>query len=541
MKSIFLFLLACCVASSLRATTYTCPSCSQSDFENILYHQAVNGDTIVLPAGSATWGNSARFNSGILYITQNITVQGQGDTTVITLDDSGATYANGVIAIWSASTFANMKIVGSNVNPVTAFQVSPYKTFTGGFRITNVTFAGGKSDGYFCYIGAGITNGLIDSCRISGNSGSTELIFGRGPANAWQTANTMGGPNNIFIEDNTFNTNGYVCDANANAQFVVRFNTINGPNKIDGHGIASNTPPRSFRNMEVYGNHWTNNGSSWTAIEIRGGTSMVFNNIADTTNGTSAAWFFLTDYGYQSLWGNFGTPITNVTAGNPPTFTTASPHGLGANWPILVYCPKTTPTINGAFGATVKSPVTFSIPVSVTAGGAQTGSVVERYMTAADYPIADQVGVGKDPKVAGSEPAYVWNNKKNGSAWTRNFWNPAPGALALYKLQTANASATFGEADVIRSNRDFFADGGFDTNTGVAVGTASQMNAMKPTVKGYGFWVTDQGKWNGKTNGPDGQLYVWNGSAWALKYTPYTYPHPARQLPPPTGLHVITQ
>jgi hypothetical protein len=145
-----------------------------------------------------------------------------------------------------------------------------------------------------------------------------------------------------------------------------------------------------------------------------------------------------------------------------------------------------------------------------------------------------------DPKSAASEPAYVWNNLKNGVPWARNFWNPAAGAISLYQAQTGNPSATFGEADVIKSNRDFYADAGFDTNTGVSRGTTAQMNALTPALKGYGFWVTDQGNWKSGSVGTSGQLYVWNGSSWVLKYTPYTYPHPSRRPSAPSGLKVVS-
>ena len=41
-------------------------------------------------------------------------------------------------------------------------------------------------------------------------------------------------------------------------------------------------------------------------------------------------------------------------------------------------------------------------------------------MTLKDYPIDDQIGTGKDPKVGGSEPMYLWNNRMtDGEPWTR--------------------------------------------------------------------------------------------------------------------------
>ena len=522
------------------AAIINCPTCSQDDFEHAYYVLSNPGDTIVLPAGAATWGNSSRGNAGVIYIITNVNVVGQGDSTVITLDDTGRTYAQGVIACWAAATFSHFKIVGSNVNPVTAFYVSGYNNpttginFTGGFRLTDITYVGGTSDAYFAYTNDNVLSGVIDHCRLTGNTGSAELIFGRGPTDAWQTNSTLGGANNIFIEDCTFNNTGYVCDANSNARYVVRFNTINGSNKVDGHGVSTNSPARSVRHMEVYGNHFTFAPAATTALEIRGGTGMFFDNISDNTNGAGGAWFYLTDYGALGLFSNF------------------------------------------AF--------VFQVPTSF-------------------YPIADQIGVGKDPKVAASEPAYVWNNKKNGAAWTRTFefvsdftcstdatgypigatsitlqsipsamypgngvafagdnnryfvqniltasGSPvtlqlaAPGLLqaipaaattvsmgptASYQKRSGNPFAVMNDAVVIQSNRDFFADAGFDTNTGVSRGTKAAMLAFTPSVVGYGWWVTDEASWN--TTLPantSGQLYTWNGSTWALKYTPYIYPHP---------------
>ncbi len=551
MKLLVLIMLAGLSVS--QAKTINCPTCSQDDFEHAYYVQSAPGDTIVLPAGSATWGNSSRNNQGIIYIITDVTVVGQGDSTVITLDDTGPTFSNGVIALWSAATFKHMKIVGSNAGPVTAFQVSSYNNpttginFMGGFRISDITYVGGTAGGYMVFIDQSITNGIIDSCRLTGTVGNTEMVFVRGPTNAWQTADTLGGANNIFIEDCTYSGECYVCDANSNARVVVRYCTINGQIKVDGHGVASNSPPRSYRNMEAYGNHWITDTQASAAIEIRGGTFMVFDNISNNTHGANGDWFFLTDYGYISLWPNFAY-VYQV----PPDF----------------------------------------------------------------YPINDQIGVGQDPKVAHSQPAYLWNNLKNGAPWTRTLKElddittttdsagypigatsinvasmpsamypgngvafagdnhryfissitpnasttpttitiespglaqaipAAPTTVTMgvntsYQKRSNNSSAVFSESLVIQSNREFFADTGFDTNTGVSRGTTAQMNAMVPSIVGYGFWVTDQGSWN--TTLPlntSGQLYTWTGSAWTLKYTPYTYPHPLRTPRAPSNLQL---
>ena len=132
-------------------------------------------------------------------------------------------------------------------------------------------------------------------------------------------------------------------------------------------------------------------------------------------------------------------------------------------------------------------------------------------------------------------------------------------------------------AGIINPNRDYF-----DGNTSVS-GTAGVLSgplSSRPgsgAIVGQGYWATDQGAWNhgfsgtqtgsailpmewvkisslgttnwatlGDVNGTaaagdcfltittgagtgsvvpaQGQLSVWNGGAWVLRYTPYTYP-----------------
>ena len=482
----FLLLLGLAAAGVSRlsaAYTYQLTSLTQDAFEECYYQGKVNGvfvkkvepgDTIQLPAGEATWGDPTRFNRGIIYVILPITIRGQGDSTVIRLHDGGAVYTSGVLSIWSAATVADLKIIGAPTRPVTAITSYGYNNtaagginYTGGFRVTNVTYDSGVGAGYFVYFGDSITWGLIDNCRLIGRVGNAELIFGRGPTNAWQTSSTIGTANNIFVEDCNFSGSGYVNDANSNARMVVRYNTITGPIKVDGHGLATNTPARSYRNMEVYGNTWTSTAQAWAAIEIRGGTAMVFNNQSAVT-----AWFFLTEYG------TFG-PLPN-------------------------------------FGNVTQTPV--------------------------NYPIKDQVGVGQDPKVAASEPAYLWNNRAAGVVWPRQLKAMPQAGIDLYRTQTGNPTATYTERDIIRANRDFFAEAGFDDAAGVSTGTKAQMLASTPSLRNVGWWVTDEGEWN-STNGatPDGQLYTWDGTQWGLKYKPYPYPHPLRGAGAPSNVRINVQ
>jgi hypothetical protein len=280
------------LSENLWAATRTAATCSQSDVGTAIT-AASAGDIVSIPAGDCVWGASGTF----LSVNKVITLKGAGQgQTRITLSDTGGTYTNGTIRISAAATVRGMTIIGSNVRIATAFSTST----ADGWRITDIAYNGGTSAAWYIYAGS---YGLIDNNNITGAHGSAELIFVRGPTNSWQTPHSIGGAENVFIEDNTFNGLGYVTDCNSNARCVVRYNTITGSLKVDGHGKASNTPARSVRHMEVYNNVWTLTTGFWTAIEMRGGGGMVFNNIANTPLGS--AWFYLTDYAATTIWPNF--------------------------------------------------------------------------------------------------------------------------------------------------------------------------------------------------------------------------------------------
>ncbi len=441
-------------AWSKAGTTYTTDG-SQADVTDAA-NNASPADTVLIPEGTFIWGTQN--DNGASYFPVAVTLQGAGpDKTIIKIADGAPTYTTAIINLYAPVVVRDFTVIQGGKANTTAFSAGASgANDSTGWRITNIVYDSAPTAGYFAYAG---TYGLIDGCTLNAGSGSDELIFSRGPASSWQTASSLGTADAVYIEDCTFNNAGYVSDFNSNARGVVRFSTINGEMKIDAHGVASNTPPRGARQVEVYGNHWTQTMGYFAAIELRGGTGVVFDNIGDNAQGD---WFFLTDYGYLGQWPNFN----NV------------------------------------------------------------------FQTPKDYPIADQIGVGMDPKAAASEPYYVWSNLRAGAPWERSLKTPADGAIALYNQQ-ASTDTGFTEPDLVKADRDFFWQGDtFDGSSGVGRGTTAQMNAIKPTKVGVGFWVTDQSSWN-KTlpANTSGQLYVWNGTAWALEYTPYTYPHPLRHIP----------
>lgn len=387
------------------------------------------GDKIKIPAGNWTWGASA----ASLIINKAVQVQGAGrGLTTITISDSGPTGTNALIKINGGlgCIFCACDIVGSASASTTPFSwgVLDYG------RVTDVGFTQNAS-GFFAYVGK--VYGLCDHCDITGFDGASELIFIKGKDDSWQTNSSMGGAENFFIEDCTYNGAGYVCDANSNARVVVRYNTFNSQTKVDGHGYASNSDPiASVRHMEVYENLWTSATSFWPAIEMRGGTFRVFNN---TTVGVGyEQYFILKEYGAEAQWPNFGnqyqTPfnrpiIQQIGIGKDPTVQASEP---GYIWN------------NRATGGSVRWQLTQE--------------VFDPDMDAAACAhYATQIGV--------------------------------PGAT--YKM----SNVVVNKIDYFRDG-----DSVYNSTTGVLTGLASAMGALTPVTVNVGFWATDQEKlysWDG--------------------------------------------
>jgi len=140
------------------------------------------------------------------------------------------------------------------------------------------------------------------------------------------------------------------------------------------------------------------------------------------------------------------------------------------------------------------------------------------------WPCRDQIGWNTDTFkwTAGTpnppqlnEPAYIWSNTIGGS--------PA-------KVNVRNGVTAW-----IQANRDYYIqDASFDGTTGVGVGTIASRPSSCTT--GVAYWATDEGEWDSRNAGGDGQLYKCTSTnTWKLYYRPYTYPHPLQ-----TGVGLVT-
>lgn len=272
------------------------------------------GSIVYFPGGHTTVGAAGTR----IVVPVGVTLSGDPDVPTIldmAVDSPGGAgdYTTALIWLNSSATVRSLTINGPDaVNKIAIRTVN----YANDWAVIDVNYNQYLTrNSYFVMVNYA-TRGLIARCSIVGGAGNSELIYGRGPDDAWNVPHTMGTADNVFIEDCTYNGQGYICDGNANARFVVRHCTAISNSKADGHGVWTNTPARGVRHMEIYNNTWQNTGNG-PAIELRGGGGRVFNNTSTVASGATATHLLLTEYG-----------VTNSTHGNFPDYQTPADYPI---------------------------------------------------------------------------------------------------------------------------------------------------------------------------------------------------------------------
>lgn len=326
--TIFALVFTGCFGSTAFAqNVYTAASCSYANVNDLINgptHTAVNGDTIVIPAGTCTWTSNLVAPSGVAF-----TLAGTG-TPAAGAETTGASSsctATQIIDNAGSSTFLMYfsPNAGATVR-VTCMDIEPESTSTQlyaiigiagncsstacpAFRIDNITYglntqwqesnngsqvaAVNRADNAF---------GVLDHNTIPSGSNvelfnaqlTSYLGLGANGDNSWAQPDSIGGANNIFAENNLVYT-GYFglndCEAGGigGCRVVERYNTITATQTgafgiFENHGTETAGRGRSGRHAEVYNNTLTCLGAC-TSVDggLRGGTGMFFNNHANLT------------------------------------------------------------------------------------------------------------------------------------------------------------------------------------------------------------------------------------------------------------------
>lgn len=581
---------------------YTAASCNQSDVNAVINgptHIAVDGDTIVIPAGSCTWGPTGggiTVSSGI-----GISIIGAGQGVTNITDDLTSPQAS-IFLLLPAVTSSLSRISGMTILGQTGLGagalLSPFavagtcnSTTCAQLRIDHVTFDGSlqgtiqNSD--TCIVTDNVF-GVLDHNSISGTSGQLfEFVnynnsawdgIGAYGDNSWASRDSFGTAKALYLENNTFGTRvspgeteSSVNGGEGGGRIVARFNTCTScATGMVNHGTESDGRPRGGRSVEYYGNTFTcSTGSSCEAVDLRSGVAIEFGNSFTASGGS---WFndYLSLVDYRA---NYSFSPWAVCDGTGPydnndgiiydsgTFTGASASGVTAtvsdtskSWSSSQWIPTGAPYAIHDVTTNTGAQITANTSNTVSAAGwtaPPNFNAGDRYQILRASICIDQPSrsggtllSGLTPSPIGGigeslDPSYEWDD----SGFRPFFGNVSP-------------SATNGGLRLI-ANRDWYTDNSngapqpqtsptspFNGTSGVGFGTL----ASRPSTctVGTAYWATDQGTWN--TSGQtytggytQGELFICGGSGWpsAASYTPYTYPHPLT-LDPPTNLMVTT-
>jgi hypothetical protein len=370
------------ILSQAGAATVTAKSVALSDVGSAI-RLASEGDTVIVPAGTASWTST-------LTITKGITLQGATtiagtsssptvtDRTVI-LDDipreshghpspkqqqalpqkhaafsAGSALSRGQpraasksIPSIAARTGPNRAIIIVKLTPAQSFRLTGF-TFRFGSVTTNADNGGVHLVGTCpstridqCHFDQLYDNpfimtrgqiyGVVDHCVFDERPrGLTFQVFHDGWGGrthgdgSWADSAYFGSEKFLFIEDNTFrNANGYLSvgiDSYGGGRYVARHNyLVDTP--IGGHGTETTGRSRGVRAIEVY-----NNTCVWSLVQPRGqlrsGTMLEFNNVWTGDKNPGSTSTHLTCY--REYW---PFPFWGGANGNNPLDSNDS-HGL---------------------------------------------------------------------------------------------------------------------------------------------------------------------------------------------------------------------
>jgi hypothetical protein len=417
------------------------------------------GDTVSVPAGSATW-------ESVLHPSVPITILGAGSgQTIITCGSQGGwPDALGIIK-WSLQDTGLSRISGFRFNAGTQaadgnnagmIQIEGSSSqFRFDHNLVDQAIVSGSVTN-FALRTAGYVRGVIDNNTFLIPTGGICLQIrhdswggiGSYGDNSWATAAPLGTADALFIEHNTASiTDGTgltaFLDGDTGERRVVRYNTLTDV-ALFAHGTATTGRPRGGRSFEIYENDLTYTQHQPSVISMGSGAGVIYNNRLVTSGGGIIDYGIDLDYWRPGrtrtywIWGWSGeTAIDSITrSGSTATVTVNAGHGIydsAYGNPQVRISGASQAEYNGTFTATRVSAYIFTITVSGTPATPATGTLIltcpwdgntDQY----GYPCIDQPGRGTGDLITGDypingawpnqalDPVYVWGNTKNGSA-----------------------------------------------------------------------------------------------------------------------------
>lgn len=320
MKAVVLLLV---LSSGLSAATFTAATCSNANLQSAI-NMTSPGDTVVVGSGgTVTWsGNVTISNTQALTLDgTGCTIAGSGGTIEITLGTLGSTRVTG---FHTTGPYAGAPyFIDASGTPSTKY-----------LRIDHNTFTDSTTGDTFITVAGNPTN-LIDHNTFNTNGQASEIIhnfgYGAGVVTGWENDVTPGGPNQMYVETNTFNgvtsQNDKAIESYYGSQTVLRYNSFVNYIVLDQHGTPGSVGARWW---EFYQNTWS--GTTFGYAALRGGSGVFYQNHLTGTNSGAppSVGIFEEDSGYPADPYQPGRGIAINVSGNSCTGNCSYPSPIYA-------------------------------------------------------------------------------------------------------------------------------------------------------------------------------------------------------------------
>jgi hypothetical protein len=575
------------MVNPLEAAVINAKSVSLRDVDSAI-RSAHEGDTVIVPAGTASWNST-------LVLTKGITLQGATviagsrsaptvtDGTVI-LDDlprqrkqqampgkTDATQSNSTAFVNKAGPMHHWVNQGPRKPPM-ILQVQLKSTQS--FRLTGFTFRRGSitalaNDGGIrlqgtssavridhCHFDQILSNpfvetrgqicGVVDHCVVDASRRCQGFqIYHDGWGNqthgdgSWADATYFGSEKFLFIEDNTFRKPGPWpgggIDCFGGGRYVARYNFFNDT-ALAAHGTETTGRFRGARAIEIYNNVFNCKLRPPRPGQLRSGTLVEFNNLLTGDKGPEHArdltcyrefWPF-------RFWG--AASGSNRLDLNDPHGLYASGKHTGDNHSDTLVTTNADWRPNQWVGYSITN-TTQTLPNGFHPSSCITSNTGDTIGFTRENGFGDPMNFNNGDGFAIYKVLTALDQPGRGKGNLLADKNPAetgswPGEALEPVYAWGNTYDNSRQLDLvslyptIKENRDFYNQKTpFDGSAGVGVGKLA--DRPKTCTPGVGYWATDQGEWDSTHDGPDGQLYVCTApDTWSFYYKPYTYPHP---------------
>ena len=232
--------MAVIAATNAFAAIINAASASYSDVASAV-SSARSGDTVVVPAGSATW-------SSVLTITKGITLRGAGvGYTTITGNVGSSAY---LIVYRPSNPILNeaFRLTGFTIDLNNNSGALRLQNTSASYRLSNLRIDHNSFEN--CIMVTMEINGPIYGVMDSNTFSGTVHIdnYGKNAISDWSIpAFALGSANNFYIEDNLFTGDNTFYSGGHGGRYVARYNTYTYNNPVAGlhpwFDMHGNQPP----------------------------------------------------------------------------------------------------------------------------------------------------------------------------------------------------------------------------------------------------------------------------------------------------------